>query len=128
MSNSVLKYALDTHHFPVNCAMLEEEERIYATYLKNVQGNVVPRIYGYFKGMAEAKFPVACLILEDCGDAVTTRFDKLSLEDRWRLTSRNLFASECSTDAQEREKIFKQVLAVHECNVLPGRIIRTQCR
>ncbi len=78
----VLKYALDTGRFPVNCSMLEEEERIYATYLKNLQGSVVPRIYGYFKGTAKAKFPVACLIMEDCGDAVTVRFDKLPLKDR----------------------------------------------
>ncbi len=73
--------------------------------------------------MAEAKFPVDCLIMEDCGDTVTTRFDKLPLEDRCALTSPNLF--ECNTNSQDREKIFKQVVAVHECNVLPANVVES---
>ncbi len=35
--------------------------------------------------------------------------------------SRNLF--ECSTNSQDREQIFKQVVAVHECNVIPAEFI-----
>jgi len=68
--------------------MLEEEERIYATYLKNVlQDSVVPRIF-ISRGWLRPSFLSLASFLEDCGDAVTTRFDKLPLEDRRKSSSR----------------------------------------
>ncbi len=88
----VLKYAYGTHHFPINCVLLKEEENVYATYLKNVQGNLVPRFYGSFKGEVEDEIHLSCIILEDCGTAVSTGFDQLPFEDRYVhvSASRNL--------------------------------------
>jgi len=100
----VLKYAFGTHRFPINCVLLKEEENVYAACLKNVQGSLVPRFYGSFKGEVDDEIHLSCIILEDCGTAVSTKFDQLPFEDR--------------------EKIFLRVVALHDCGVIHAEFLK----
>lgn len=51
-------------------------ESVIYDHLKNLQGKVVPRCYGYFEDTAVA----GCLVLEHAGEAVATCFEYLNGE------------------------------------------------
>ncbi|KIK70565.1 hypothetical protein GYMLUDRAFT_972691 [Collybiopsis luxurians FD-317 M1] len=59
---------------------LEKEYEMYETKLKRLQGHVVPRCYGLFKGINSNGEGMACLLLEYCIGSPT-----FALEDRNRL-------------------------------------------
>ncbi|KLO13258.1 hypothetical protein SCHPADRAFT_997479 [Schizopora paradoxa] len=66
---------------------LEKEAKNYDNSLFAAQGTIVPCMYGIYKGTTcdERRLPVACLILEDCGDCLTEEFRDLPLEERVKM-------------------------------------------
>lgn len=54
-----------------------DEAQIYETMLSGLQGDIIPKFYGYFKGRDHEKCRISCLVLEDCGDALETSFHRL---------------------------------------------------
>lgn len=58
-------------------SLLEHEALLYHSNLYSTDGHVTPICYGYFLS------PIAaCLVLEDCGSALTFPYRKLPFEDR----------------------------------------------
>lgn len=64
---------------------LDTEARRY-NELKEFQGDVVPICFGYFTGTVDTS-PVACLVLEFCGEPLPCPFKELSLEQRYTRQS-----------------------------------------
>ena len=71
-------------------ADLDDEATAYMHLLPlSLRGSVIPQFYGYFRGAFQPTFdgercnlPIACIVLEDCGDALTEPFRTLPLADR----------------------------------------------
>ncbi|GJE87009.1 hypothetical protein PsYK624_030920 [Phanerochaete sordida] len=55
-------------------SMLNMEAQLYATNLKNLQGTVVPRFYGFYVGtwkdLGGEDNLLGCILLEDCGESI----------------------------------------------------------
>lgn len=49
---------------------LEAEGKVYGNALRDLQGTVIPRSYGFYRGSDASRRKVCCLVLEDCGDTV----------------------------------------------------------
>ena len=60
---------------------IEHEANVYATKLKDLQGDVVPRFFGLFKG-SDALGSLACLLLEYRGTAHNGALSKVHIEIR----------------------------------------------
>lgn len=54
-----------------------DEAQIYETLLSELQGDIIPNLYGYFKERDHENRRISCLVLEDCGDALETPFHRL---------------------------------------------------
>lgn len=61
-------------------ADLESEAAIYAEDLRDLQGTVIPLLYGF--GVSEDG-QAAIMILEDVGSSLTYSYPRLPVEDRW---------------------------------------------
>lgn len=59
------------------------EAKAYEIELSSLQGTVIPKFYGYYKGMDHEKSNVSCIVLEDCGDYVGQQFDALETTDKY---------------------------------------------
>lgn len=84
LSNSlVVKFVMGRRAEPHKA--LEQETNRYNTRMSKLQGSAVLRMYGFYEGHTfdERHLPVACLILEDCGDRLTEAFCDLPFEDRF---------------------------------------------
>lgn len=64
-------------------ADLESEAAKYAEDLRDLQGRVIPRFYGF--GISEDG-QAAVMILEDVGSPLTFSYPRLPVEDRWALS------------------------------------------
>jgi hypothetical protein len=77
----VLKFSLDEDEG--SNADLTKEANAYMTYLKPLQGSVIPTFYGKYQGTcSEHGTTISCIVLEDCGDEVSTEFHELPDAER----------------------------------------------
>jgi len=67
---------------------LDKEAAVYAGALQHLQGTVIPRCYGLYTGSGEGGQPIACLVLEHCGECIQERFQYLPLSVRIRILER----------------------------------------
>lgn len=49
---------------------VEAEGKVYRSTLCGLQGTVVPRSYGFYRGSDARRRKVCCMVMEDCGDPV----------------------------------------------------------
>jgi len=74
--NVIVKMAVNDDGAEAWVLRLEEEARMYCNELKRLQGRIVPKFFGFYTGKRERFFPrlatapMACMILEDCGDSL----------------------------------------------------------
>ena len=59
-----------------------KESNVYQKYLRNLQGFVVPRFFGYYEALDEEYGPYSCLILEYCGTTVHDLFERLDPSEK----------------------------------------------
>lgn len=67
--------------FPNPSGRLEVEERAYER-MADLQGSVIPRFYGLWRGRSISGYATACMILECFGDYLKTPYRLLPPEDR----------------------------------------------
>jgi len=78
----VLKFVVSPERDPTPVFKLAMEAELYEGKLASLQGDAIPHYYGFFEGKDDQDWNVACIILEDCGDAVGGLFFNLPLPDR----------------------------------------------
>lgn len=71
-----------TCHEPKFSDDYSNEAEVYETMLSELQGEIIPKFYGYFKGRDHEKCRISCLVLEDCGDALETPFHLLDQTEK----------------------------------------------
>ena len=59
-----------------------KEANVYQRYLRDLQGFVVPRFFGYYEELDEEYGPFSCLILEYCGTTVHDIFERLEPSEK----------------------------------------------
>ncbi|KAF8057498.1 hypothetical protein FPV67DRAFT_1430157 [Lyophyllum atratum] len=74
----VLKFSVDDE----SIADLRREATAYTSVLKDLQGSVIPSFYGIYHGTCSHGIDVSCIVLQDCGDSIKTKFRELPIEER----------------------------------------------
>lgn len=64
---------------------IEIEVRVYKKRLGELQGRIVSVCYGYYLGKEENRGPYSLLLLEYCGQSLSTLFEDLSIEKRYAV-------------------------------------------
>ncbi|KAF8058189.1 hypothetical protein FPV67DRAFT_1676445 [Lyophyllum atratum] len=82
-SRVVLKLGLDLQ----SVEDLTQEANHYVIALKDLQGTVVPRFYGFYEGRCanHSRRRVGCLVLEYCGEPLVGKFKDLPLDERLKI-------------------------------------------
>lgn len=79
-SRVVLKLSLDVQSFDD----LKHEAIHYRQQLNMLQGDIVPKFYGFYEGScaAHSRRKIGCLVLEHCGTRIPGEFHDLPLDER----------------------------------------------
>ncbi|KAF5392535.1 hypothetical protein D9757_002319 [Collybiopsis confluens] len=96
---------------------LEKEHRVYETRLNHLQGRVVPRCYGLYKGKNKYGEEVACLLLEYCIGS-----PGYSLEDRKYVFQPPEVVSVTDLTDYSSHSIMIAVCELHRTGILHGSL------
>ncbi|KII85416.1 hypothetical protein PLICRDRAFT_126242 [Plicaturopsis crispa FD-325 SS-3] len=80
----VIKLSVPHRKDPRSFADLEMEGKVYSDSLRDLQGTVIPRSYGFYRGSDASRRKICCLVMEDCGDPVQF-LDKLDDADKLQV-------------------------------------------
>ncbi|KII85418.1 hypothetical protein PLICRDRAFT_94339 [Plicaturopsis crispa FD-325 SS-3] len=82
--NVVLKVSVPNKRDSAPFDKVEAEGKVYRGTLSGLQGTVVPRLYGFYRGSDARRRKICCLVMEDCGDPVQF-LDKLEDADKLQV-------------------------------------------